>query len=399
MTVRGRSSGEEVERLRRQRAVLADFGQRAARTQDLDRLLQDATALVSEAIEIDLVKILELAPGGEHMVVRAGVNWRPGVVGHATIGADSRSPAGYALKTGEPVISRDVTAEHRFEIPALLTEHGVKSMVNVVIRGEYAPFGVLEVDARERRDFDDDDIKFLQTYANLIAAAVDRLATHRQLTDAVAHRDVLLAELQHRVKNLLANIRALAHRTRNGSGDLEAFIEAFDDRLQALARTHELMTGDAGPRPGLRALVRQELSAHGVDAGERVTLGGPECALPPNVAQALGMAFHELATNASKYGALRTPGARLDVNWSVRDLGAAGRRVTIEWRERGVAMRAERGTGFGTEVIERSVPYAAGGSAALAFRDDGVECRMEFVLPREPAPHAAPGTAPDAAAE
>lgn len=138
------SNRSEAQRLRKQRAVLADFGLRALRTHDLERLLQEATALISEAIEVDLVKIVELLPGGDNMLVRAGVNWQPCVVGHATLGADRRSPAGYALLKGEPVVSRDISTEDRFDIPELLTRHGVRSVVNVVIRGEAAPFGVLE---------------------------------------------------------------------------------------------------------------------------------------------------------------------------------------------------------------------------------------------------------------
>src|SRR5262245_27593223 len=150
------SPREEAERLRRQRAVLAEFGLHALRTQDLDELLQESTELIAEACDIELVKIVELLPGGTDMLIRAGVHWDPGVVGHARLGADSHSPAGYALKTDLPVVSPDVDAETRFEIPELLRRHGVRSMVNVVIRGEGPPFGVLEIDSRAPRGFDQD---------------------------------------------------------------------------------------------------------------------------------------------------------------------------------------------------------------------------------------------------
>ena len=135
----------ETEKLRRQVSTLAAFGGQALRAQDVGELLQEATRLVSEAIEVDLVKVLEPIANGQELLVRAGVNWNPGVVGQATIPADGGSAAGHALRTNAPVIS-DVATERRFSTPRLLIEHGVQSTVNVVIRGEKGPFGVLEVD-------------------------------------------------------------------------------------------------------------------------------------------------------------------------------------------------------------------------------------------------------------
>ena len=200
----------EVERLRKQAMALSHFGGHALRTHDLDALLQEAAKLVSEAMGIELVKVLELLPDRDTMLVRAGVNWNPGVVGHATFGAHRDSPAGYALQENKPVISPDTDLEDRFEIPQLLVDHGVRSMVNVVIRGERAAWGVLEVDSRQRRDFNEDDISFLQNYANLLAAAIERLQTEAELKDAADRGSILLGELQHRVRNMLLNVRTLA---------------------------------------------------------------------------------------------------------------------------------------------------------------------------------------------
>jgi GAF domain-containing protein len=147
-------------------------------------VLQEATQLVSDAIEVDLVKVLELLPDGQKLLVRAGVNWNPGIVGHATISAGGGSAAGHALRTNTPVIS-DLATEERFTTPSLLLEHRVKSTVNVVIRGQDGPFGVLEVDSRERRSFGQDDINFLQNYANLLASTVDRINKQCELAENV----------------------------------------------------------------------------------------------------------------------------------------------------------------------------------------------------------------------
>ena len=192
----------ETEKLRKQVATLARFGGRALRSENIGELLQEATQLVSHAVEVDLVKILELLPDGQNLLVSAGVNWNPGVVGHATISAEGGSAAGHALRTDAPVIS-DVATERRFKIPSLLIEHRVKNTVNVVIRGEPGPFGVLEVDSRQHRSFGQDDIDFLDNYANLLASAIDRVNKQKELEASVKKQEVLLDELHHRVNNML----------------------------------------------------------------------------------------------------------------------------------------------------------------------------------------------------
>lgn len=369
------------ERWRRQVAALSSFGGRALRSDNLDGLLLDAASLVSDALEVELVKVLEVLPSGKGMLLRAGVNWKPGVVGRATFGTDGGSPGGYALKTAAPVISNDVATEDRFGIPALLVEHGVRSMVNVVIRGAEAPWGVLEVDARRPRRFDEDDVAFLQNYANLLAFAIERVEIQAKLADVAHRRHILLGELQHRVGNMLANIRALARRTRINSPDLDGFAAAFDARLQALARTQTQMTRDPSGTARLRDVLREELQAHGAQEGGRLALAGPDAVLPYRIAQVIGMAFHELATNASKHGALARPEGRIDVTWEVAPI-RGGEEMRIRWRERGVAIeRPPERRGFGSETIEQSLPYMLGGAAAMVFHEDGLECDIRFPLP------------------
>jgi hypothetical protein len=128
--------GTSADKLRKQVSTLAKFGGEALRSGSIGDLLQRATQLVSEAIEVDLVKVLQLLPDGQKFLVRAGANWRPGVVGHATIPAHGGSAAGFALQSAKPVLSEDIAAEKRFRHPDLLFEHNVRSTVNVLIRGD-----------------------------------------------------------------------------------------------------------------------------------------------------------------------------------------------------------------------------------------------------------------------
>lgn len=372
-----------TEAVRRQRAALARFSRHALMSTDLDSVLNEAVELVSEATGVKLAKVLELLPDGDAMLVRAGVNWKPGVVGHARLGAHENSPGGYALSKSGPVISPDLSTEERFRIPGLLQEHGVKSMVNVIIQGEGPAWGVLEVDSPEGRPFSKDDAAFLQTYANLLAAAIERQQAHRKLEQALGKSDMLLSELRHRVQNLLANVQAMARRTWASSPSPEAFAEAFDDRLRALARTQDMLTRRIGQNIDLRELLQLELEAHGAEMGARVSLEGPEVSLPPDTAQALAMAFHELATNASKHGALRSDDGGLRVSWT-RETGDEAQVILIAWLENGVSIESEpERRGFGSEVLEQALPSLIRGSCTRTFHADGLECIIRLPAPEE----------------
>ncbi len=161
----------------RQQTVLAQFGELALRSDDLDEILTEACRLVGKALGTDLAKVMELQADGTSLSVRAGVGWKPGVVGAVTLKATDDSSEGHALKTGEPTISPDIATETRFTYAPFLIEDGVKAVANVVIIGARGrpPFGILEIDSRTARAFTDADTAFLRGYANLLAAAVDRL--------------------------------------------------------------------------------------------------------------------------------------------------------------------------------------------------------------------------------
>jgi len=374
-------NSDEAAKLRKQVSTLAEFGKGALQVDDVGALLQEATRLVSDAIEVDLVKVLEVLPDGETMLVRAGVNWGPGVVGHAKIPANEGSAAGYALQICEPVISENVATEARFKIPMLLIQHGVKSTVNVLIRGEDKPFGILEVDSRKLRSFTQDDVDFLQNYANLLSSAIKRVNAQARLAESAQHERVLRHELQHRINNMLTTIRALARRTRARSPSLDHFAKSFDDRLAAIARTHALLSRTETSAVPMRELLAQELSAHGAVEGETLTQRGPELLISARQTQALSMVFHELATNAVKHGALSLDKGRINVSWDIE----GENELRIQWRETGVTVEGEpTRRGFGSDILEKSIPHLLNGSFERTFHPDGIECVI--VLPLESGP-------------
>ena len=161
----------------RHETALAKFGELALMSSDLDEILTEACRLVAEALGTDLAKVMQLEEDGETLFARAGVGWKPGVVGAVRLKVTDNTSEGAALKTGEPMISPDIRQEKRFEYPAFLIDNGVMAVANVIIIGgsNRLPFGILQIDSRKPRDFDDKDTAFLRGYANLLAAAVDRL--------------------------------------------------------------------------------------------------------------------------------------------------------------------------------------------------------------------------------
>jgi PAS domain S-box-containing protein len=184
--------------LLRQQNVLAQFGELALKSNDLDEILQQACNLAREALGTDLAKVMELQDDGTTLLVRAGVGWQPGVVGRVTVTAERGSSEGYALQTGQPTISTDIDSERRFTYPKFIRDAGVKSLVNVIIIGPEGkrPYGLLQVDSFQPRIFTENDTNFLRGYANLIAAAVERFRYGAE-TDR-AHASLRQSESRYR---------------------------------------------------------------------------------------------------------------------------------------------------------------------------------------------------------
>ena len=349
----------------RQQAAIAEFGAEALRTTDLDALLQQASILVAKGLEIERAKVLELAPEKDHLLVRAGIGWDPGVVGKATIGADRQSPAGHALLTGEPVVSVDFALEHRFRIPALLQEHNIRSAINVIIRGEGEPFGVLEVDSTKVRQFDEDDIHFMQSCANLVASALDRLKAQTRLERALEERKVLLHELQHRVKNNLQEMSALVGLERRKIADPVARrpLEVLASRLEALSVVYRQLYmvnhHTEVPLDGYLAELAGELFAfHGVDSAEIASeLRLAEMRVDIDSALPLGLITCEFIVNSFKHA---FPQGRGCISLRLEQDGPGRARLTLADDGVGLQPQGTHPTGSGLQLIRRLVEQIGG---------------------------------------
>ena len=186
---------EELRMRLRQQELLAELGACALRGGEPSGLLQEATRLVALGLGINFAKVLRYLWDEDAFLVCAGVGWRDGVVGHARIGADLSSPAGYALRTGKPVISNSLAEESRFQTPALLVEHGILRAINVIIRSGDDHYGVLEADTRHEGNFEPQDIAFMQAAAALLGVALERRNGEMALAKAHAHSSEILESI------------------------------------------------------------------------------------------------------------------------------------------------------------------------------------------------------------
>lgn len=195
---------------------------------------------------------------------------------------------------------------------------------------------------------------------------------------------VLIAELQHRTRNLLTVVRSIANQLLKSGGTREDFSIRLNQRLGALSRVQGLLSRPSGTAVSIGELVTVELEALGTDESDRrIRLQGPEIALPFNVVQILALALHELSTNALKYGALSIADGRLEIVWRVFTGERGERRLELNWRESGIVempQPEQTRRGYGRELIERALPYQLGARTELTIAKDGVRCMIDLPL-------------------
>jgi len=203
----------------------------------------------------------------------------------------------------------------------------------------------------------------------LTSAAVD--ITGRKAGEA--HLRDIMRELTHRSKNLLAVIQAMARQTARHAGTTEGFLDQFSARLQALAASHDLLVQESWHGASLSELIRSQLGHYLDRDGSQVSVEGPAVLLKPEAAQSLGLAIHELATNAAKYGGLSVPTGRVSIDWQVRP----GDGIEIVWTESGgPGVTEPKRRGFGSLVVERNLARSLDADVKLEFLPQGARCRM-----------------------
>ncbi|HWE47220.1 MAG TPA: CheR family methyltransferase [Caulobacteraceae bacterium] len=195
------------------------------------------------------------------------------------------------------------------------------------------------------------------------------------LANAEAHQQVLIAELNHRVKNMLAVVISIAEHTYKDAPDAKAFKDRLVERIKAMAKSYELLARENWTETLMRDLVKPQLAPYGPD---RVALNGPQLRLNPKQALSVGMVLHELATNAGKYGALSQPDGRVELSWDEHAHNGA-QEIQLAWREiDGPPVSEERNTGFGLKLIERETVRGLGGACNIRFDPTGLQVSLSF---------------------
>jgi two-component sensor histidine kinase len=206
----------------------------------------------------------------------------------------------------------------------------------------------------------------------VIGTAID--VTARKKSEE--HQRLLIDELSHRAKNLLAIVQAVAHQTLRSNANPEDMRTAFEGRLGALGAAHSILTQRMWESAPIRSIVEDTLLAVCPDR-DRVSISGPDLMLAPKTAVSLAMAIHELATNALKYGALSNDSGKVSVSWDEVE-----QRLKLEWREAGgPPVRPPSRRGFGSRMIERGLAAELGGTASILFNPEGVVCAVDAPMP------------------
>jgi two-component sensor histidine kinase len=370
----------------RQQEILAELGVGALHGPGFDQLLADTARLTAEGLRTEFCKVLEYIPAENRFLVRAGVGWGPGVVGVVTIGADLASPAGFALKTGRPVISNHLETEERFRTPEILVRYGVHRAMNVILQGDGRPFGVLEVDSRSEDEFVEHDLAFLQGAANILGMAIENERHARNLKAALERHQFLIKEMNHRVKNSLALVVSMLRLQARENSEPE-FAQRLEDatlRVGAIARVHEQLYQSSDIE---RFDVGRYIEAICKDLAasfpqcEILVEAQPGIVISTDRAVSSALIVNELVSNAAKHAYLGDGVGRIWVN-----VAATGDdNLSISVRDEGSGLpesfQFDNGKGLGARMV-RALAEQLNASLAVVARHPGAE----FILTAPLAP-------------
>jgi len=285
--------------------------------------------------------------------------------------------SGWAMLNKQTAVIPDIYLDPRIPHDAYRPTF-VKSLVMTPV-GAGEPVAAIGAYWSEERQPEPGEIEALSAIARATATAFENVRLNASLSEAIDRRDFLIRELDHRVKNTLASVQAIAQQTARSAADKDEFIGAFNPRLMALSRAHALLTRQSWKSAQLSAVVEEAIAPF-PSLRDRVEVGGPPILLGPIQAVAAQLAVHELITNALKHGALSVAEGRAALRWSV-DLASAERRLVLAWTETGGPVVGPPGRrGMGMRLIEEGLPHALGGLCRIAFAPEGFALEITTVL-------------------
>ena len=378
------SEGSPLDKLRRHVRILVDIGRLAGENADLTRFLDQAVVQIARAVEIHHVKVLKYRPRSSDLLLIAGVGWKEGAVRSATLSADLRSPPGRAFQTAEPVIIKDFSKQEEYVRSDLLKEHGIVSVSNVPVLTNGAAWGVLEVDSTAPRDFTEDTTDFLTAAAALIGTVLRHNAPPEEARMMAAaaeaqRREILLREMQHRVKNnfqlVLSSISI--QKRRSQGAEVHRALDHVASRINAISLAHDqLAPRHEGQTVRLSDYIRALCSAIRQQIEDvEVDVESDELDLSIDRALPVGLILNETAMNSIKH-AFGPDGGRITVRL-VGGIGFGEARLTVSDNGRGIINVSENGSGL---KLIASLARQIGGTIEQESSDSGATTILTFPL-------------------
>lgn len=332
-------------RLRQQKA-LAEIGASALSNESFQEVLQKGVELLAEALDCPLAKVLVLADHADHLSLRAGIGWKEGLVGQATVGIERESQAGFTLQSSTPIIVKDLLTETRFFGPRLLHDHAVRSGMSVTVQGDQQrPFGVLGVHTTLLREFNQSEVDFLCAVANIFAARARQEESSRW-------RLMLLREMAHRSGNLLQLASSIFLQTFRYTPDLKLAQAVYTQRLMAMGRANSIVAKGGWGKTSLRAIADEAFEPF----MHMIKLSGRDILLPADLCFDIGLIWHELSTNSSKYGSFSKNSGEVEISWSIKSDENSAQRLVLTWEDKSPFLLLKtQGTGFGTKLLSQIV--------------------------------------------
>jgi two-component sensor histidine kinase/putative methionine-R-sulfoxide reductase with GAF domain len=367
-------SGEDqlLARLQEQRRSIESISRIGPEGLSPDRLMHYVTAQVARITHIDRVKVMRYRLDRGDLIVEAGVGWKPGVVGSATLDVEYNSPAGRSIQTGAPVVIPNIIESREFRYPALLKDHDVVSVVNVPVMINGETWGVLEVDSSQKENFDHWDISFLSIAANVMGICIQQHEINQKHIEAVAEvsrqrvrSDMAMRELQHRIKNNLQIIiafltlkirRESSEQVKEKLGNVVARVQAvaLAQDMLLIGRDRSSVNFDEYLRSLCGNIDPQQPNVTIEVAAERVNI-------PIDRAVPAGLVVNELVTNSLKY-AFGNGGGTIRVRFALTSNASEGC-LTVEDDGKGLAVPPHKGLGLSlvegfAQQIQGRVEYA-----------------------------------------
>jgi PAS domain S-box-containing protein len=351
-----------------EQAALYRFTDRLYRAPGREDVVEAALDAITSALSVRRGSILLFDQQG----VARFVGWR-GLSPEYRAAVEGHCPWKPGERAAEPIFVSDIDLANEPEsLKRVVRAEGIRGLAFIPITVDGGVIGKFMTYHETAHIFSDDERSLAITIARQLGFALERLRSEEERNRVAQQRDLLVAELSHRVKNTLATVTSIARQSFARGDSADVALKSFEGRLRTLAQTHGRLADSNWDGASLQRMIADELAPYRSQEGDNIDLSGSDISLNPRSAVVIGMALHELTTNAAKYGALSSKDGRLAVRWSLLD---EPRRLRLEWNESGgPVVTPPTRSGFGRLLLEQALKSDLRGEVNLQFLPHGLQC-------------------------